>query len=206
MRVHNSDGSGEDRAPGSMQLELITTSDWSPDGHYFAFNATKFQGRQNWEDRLRVVQDDGKPMLDIDNAGWGRFSPDGHWLAYDDRSSGQVYVTSFPGPGPRIAVTTGGGSDARWRGDGQELFCVADNLTLISVQVRESAHEFRVLSSTPLFRLQLPGNVEFYDVTRDGKRFLVNIRTLKQQTEPLTVATNWLLQLQTDSRSGPPKN
>jgi serine/threonine protein kinase len=206
LLVHNSDGSGDDRAPGSIHFELITPSDWSPDGRYFALNFTKFQGRQNWEDRLRVVQDDGKPVLDIDNAGYGRFSPDGHWLAYDDESSSQVYVTSFPGPGPRIAVTTGGGGDVRWRGDGQELFYVANDLSVISVQVRESAREFRVLSSKPLFRLQLPTNVGFYDVTRDGQRFLVNIRTLKQQTEPLTVATNWLLQLQSEPRNVSPKN
>ena len=79
-------------------------------------------------------------------------------------------------------------------------------MTIISVQVRESPHEFRVLTSNPLFRLQLPWNVGFYDVTHDGKRFLVNTRTLKQQTEPLTVATNWLLQLQNESRSPLPKN
>src|SRR5205823_5868683 len=168
LLVHNSDGSGDDRAPGSIRFELITPSDWSPDGRYFALNFTRFQGRQNWEDRLRVVRDDGKPALDIDNAGYGRFSPDGHWLAYDDESSGQVYVTSFPGPGPRIAVTTGGGGGPRWRGDGQELFYVADDMTIISVQVRESPHEFRVLTSNPLFRLQLPWNVGFYDVTHDG--------------------------------------
>jgi serine/threonine protein kinase len=58
----------------------------------------------------------------------------------------------------------------------------------------------------PLFRLQLPTNVGSYDVTRDGKRFLVNYRTLKQQTEPLTVATNWLLQLQAEPRNVSPKN
>ena len=53
-----------------------------------------------------------------------------------------------------------------------------------------------MLSSKPLFRLQLPWNVGFYDVTRDGTRFLVNTRTLKEQNTPLTVLTNWPLKLQ----------
>ena len=88
----------------------------------------------------------------------------------------------------------------------QELFYIADDLSVISVQVRESAHEFHVLSSKPLFRLQLPWNVGFYDVTRDGKRFLVNTRTLREQSSPLTVVTNWPLQLQNESRSEVPKN
>lgn len=107
-------------------------------------------------------------------------------------------VTSFPGPGSRIAISSAGGSDARWRGDGQQLFYISDNLTIVSVDVRESAKEFRVLSSKPLFRLQLPWNVGFYDVTRDGTRFLVNTRTLNEQSTPPTVLTNWPLQLQSN--------
>jgi hypothetical protein len=145
-------------------------------------------------------------VLDIENASTGKFSPDGHWLAYDDENSGQVYVTPFPGPGARIAVSSAGGGDPRWRSDGQELFYIADDLTIISVQIRESAQEFRVLSSHPLFRLQLPFNVGFYDVTRDGNRFLINTRTHKEQAAPLTVTTNWSAELQTESRSEGPKN
>jgi hypothetical protein len=57
-----------------------------------------------------------------------------------------------------------------------------------------------VLSSQPLFRLQLPDNVGFYDVTRDGKRFLVNVRTWKEQTKPLMVITNWIAELQNSGR------
>jgi hypothetical protein len=57
-----------------------------------------------------------------------------------------------------------------------------------------AAQEFRVLSSRPLFRLQLPFNVGFYDVTRDGKRFLVNARTPQEQMAPLTLVTNWSAQ------------
>jgi hypothetical protein len=67
---------------------------------------------------------------------------------------------------------------------------------LTAVQVRESTREFRVLGSQSLFRLQLPNNVGFYDVTRDGKRFLVNLRTWKEQTKPLMVITNWTAELQ----------
>jgi hypothetical protein len=73
-------------------------------------------------------------------------------------------------------------------------------LTVVSVQVRETPNEFRVLSSQPLFRLQLPENVGFYDVTRDGKRFLVNIRTTKEQSAPLTLITNWTAHLQQETK------
>ena len=144
--------------------------------------------------------------MNIDNAGCGRFSPDGHWLAYCDESGGQLCVAPFPGPGARIVVSTAGGSSPKWRGDGQELFYVSDDLTLISARVQESATEFRVLSSQPLFRLQLPFNVGSYDVTRDGKRFLVSARSLKEQTAPLTIITNWPALVQGESRNDLPKN
>ena len=178
-------------------LRPYRADDWSPDGRYVSVGLTKFQGRANWQDVLRVAElETGKPVFDIADAGGGRFSPDGHWLAYDDESSGQVYVTSFPVRGAKIAVESVGGGDVRWRGDGQELFYVTDDQMMTAVQVRESAQEFRVLGSQPLFRLQLPDNVGFYDVTRDGKRFLVNVRTWKEQTKPLMVITNWTAELQ----------
>jgi Tol biopolymer transport system component len=207
LLIHASDGSGEEKQPGAIHADLVAPSDWSPDGHYLALEVTKFQGRENWKDSLRVVEaDGGNPVLEMDKASDGKFSPDGHWLAYNDETSGELYATSFPGSGARIAVSSKSGSDPRWRGDGQELFYVADDLTIISVQVRESANEFHVLSSQPLFRLHLPYNVGFYDVTRDGKRFLVNTRTLKEQSEPLTILTNWLAQIHSESRNELPKN
>jgi eukaryotic-like serine/threonine-protein kinase len=135
-----------------------------------------------------------KSELDIDNAGQGRFSPDGHWLAFRDNISGQVYVVPVSGRGGRVAVSSSGGNDPRWRGDGQELFYVANDQTLISVQLHESPEEFHVLSTRSLFRLQLPDNIGYYDVTRDGKRFLVNVRTQKEQDAPLMIVTNWASQ------------
>jgi Tol biopolymer transport system component len=203
LNVRAADGSGEQKQIGARDDGVITVHDWSPNGRYFAITLSKFLGTQNWQDTLQVRHSDGseKPELEIDDASEGKFSPDGHWLAYTDHSSGEIYVTAFPGRGARIAVSSKGGSDCRWRGDGQELFYVADDQTLFSVQVRESQREFHVLSSKPLFRLQLPNNVGFYDVTRDGKRFLVNTRTHKEQTAPLTVVTNWPAQLEDQSRA-----
>ena len=54
----------------------------------------------------------------------GRFSPDGRWLAYvsDETGSYQVYVTSYPGPGPKIAVSIDGGMEPIWSSDGSELY------------------------------------------------------------------------------------
>ena len=193
LLVHASDGTGETKqVGGGIQADLVQATDWSADGHYVSVDITRYQGRENWEDSLTVINaDSGKPVFEVSNAGDGRFSPDGHWFAYDDAASGELYVTPFPGPGAKIAVSSGGGGDPRWRGDGQELFYISDDMWVVSMQVHESANEFKVISSTKLFRLQLPWNVGFYDITRDGKRFLVNARTVKEQTAPLTLMTNW---------------
>jgi WD40 repeat protein len=196
LYVSASDGSGQELKIQDTSDGMYDSEDWSPDGRYLLIDYSRFLGPQSWHDALQVlrVAGAGKPELEIDNAASGKFSPDGHWLAYGDNLSGQVYVTPFPGPGARIAVSSSGGGDPRWRGDGQELFYVNNDQTLISVQVHESPQDFHVLSSHSLFRFPLPDNAGFYDVTRDGKRFLVNIRTLKEQQAPLTVVTNWTAQ------------
>jgi len=205
--VHASDGSGEETQIGTRHDGVLTVADWSPDGLRLAVTWTKFLGPANWQDTLQIWRMDpaGKSELEIEKAGDAKFSPDGHWLAYAD-NSGEVYVTPFPGPGARIAISSKGGGDPRWRGDGQELFYVADDLTIMSVQVHESAQEFHVASSQSLFRLQLPGEVGSYDVTRDGKRFLVNTRTHREQVEPLTIITNWPAHIQSGSGNQVPKN
>ena len=205
LNVRAADGSGDEKQIGARDAGVISVNDWSPDALYFAVTLSKLTGAQNWQDTFQVRRADGegKPLLEISDALAAKFSPDGHWLAYSDDNTGEVYVTPFPGPGARIAVSSRGGNDPRWRGDGQELFYVANDQTLFSVQVRESPKEFRVLSSQPLFHLPLPNNAVFagfYDVTRDGNRFLVNIRTHKEQAAPLTVITNWPALVQNESK------
>ena len=191
-----------------MRDGVVTVEDWSPDGRRLVVDRIKFLGPQNWHDTLQVVRLDGEggTEFEIDNASDGKFSPDGHWLAFTDQASGEVYITPFPGPGGRIALSSGGGGDPRWRGDGQELFYVSQHQVLTSVHVRESPKEFHVLSSHALFPLFLPNNVGFYDVTRDGKHFLVNTRTLREQAAPLTIVTNWLTQFQDESREETSRN
>ncbi len=53
-----------------------------------------------------------------------RVSPNGQWVAYMSDESGQneIYVQSFPQPGNKIRVSTGGGITPIWSHDGSRLF------------------------------------------------------------------------------------
>src|SRR5437867_2756230 len=68
----------------------------------------------------------------------GKFSPDGKWVAYRSDESGrnEIYIQSFPTSGMKWQVSSKGGSSVRWRRDGRELFYLALDRKIMSVQVR----------------------------------------------------------------------
>jgi Tol biopolymer transport system component len=130
-----------------------------------------------------------------------RFSPDGRFLAMISNESGrpEVYVTSFPGPGERVRVSTGGARHLRWSRDGRELFYISSDQRLISVPVRTSP-ALELGAATPLFSLG-EGGAETdaldrglssgFDVSSDGKRFLIVFPEVVGDALPLTVIANW---------------
>jgi hypothetical protein len=128
----------------------------------------------------------------------GNVSPDGRWLAYTTNESGtfQVKVQSFPASGKdslQWLVSTRGGTEPRWRGDGQELYYLDRDRQLVAVPVKPGGM-FQAGVPKILFPTRVPKNVSpyrsRYDVAPDGKRFLI----IKQTVEPtpvLSVLTNW---------------
>jgi DNA-binding winged helix-turn-helix (wHTH) protein/Tol biopolymer transport system component len=124
-----------------------------------------------------------------------RVSPDGRWLAYDSTEAGvqEVYVTAFPEPSERWPISTGGGSDPQWRGDGRELYFIAPEHTLMAVSV-DTATVFNAGTPEPLFRAPFDStSLAFgpaYAPAPDGERFLV--AEVIGDDEPHLVATlNW---------------
>ena len=67
------------------------------------------------------------------------------------RQDGSRFTFSpFPGPGPKVQVSAGGGRLARWRRDGGELFYLAPDRRLMAVSVAESGVASRDGSSARL--------------------------------------------------------
>jgi hypothetical protein len=130
-----------------------------------------------------------------------QFSPDGRWVAYqsDDTGRSEVYVQQFQRHGDSVSladkwqVSTNGGRLPRWRADGSELFYISGNGMLTAVAVERGETSFRHSMARPLFRL--PANYVIwrytYDVSPDGRRFLVVGEPGPSELHPLTVLLNW---------------
>jgi Tol biopolymer transport system component len=150
---------------------------WSPDGRFVLY-VTNNERTSN--DIWVLLRDGtGSPYPYLHTAAsenWASFSPDGRWVAFSATDSGQpeVYVAPFPAASRRWRISADGGSQARWRRDGKEIYYIAPNRMLMSAQVDMSAG-ITVKEYEPLFELQHPyGAYHAFDVTADGQRFLVN--------------------------------
>jgi hypothetical protein len=135
---------------------------------------------------------------------YGQISPDGRWMAYTSDESGrrEVYVRRFPDGDGKMRISTGGGEQPRWRGDGKELFFVSEEGTLSAVAMKTTQPSNNPPPKAlivpgipvPLFQTRIgegSGHVAFqYDVTADGKRFVV-ATTSRTAPTPLTVVINW---------------
>jgi hypothetical protein len=127
----------------------------------------------------------------------GKISADGRWVAFESNESGryQIYVQSFPVAGVKTPVSIGGGRQARWNPVGNELFYVAPDARLMSVSLRPRADgQIEAASPVPLFLTKVNGvpvggSAIEYDVSSDGKRFLMNT-LVEQPGTPITLMLN----------------
>jgi Tol biopolymer transport system component len=115
-----------------------------------------------------------------------RFSPDGHWVAYDSNASGrpEIYVRAFEGSELAARISKDGGTRPRWRDDGKELFFVgpAGRLMTVSMNGGVSVNMPRVL-------FQSADMVEF-EPSADGSRFIVQLEE-RTSDPPVHVLINW---------------
>jgi Tol biopolymer transport system component len=122
-------------------------------------------------------------------AGAGRFSPDGRYVAFgsNDTNRFEVYVRPFDAKTGeaagemkwKISNEAGVVGGIVWRSDGRELFYhvndnAAQELKIMAVEV-STAPEFKASAPRELFRVKgpLPGNPpQWKHITPDGQRFV----------------------------------
>jgi Tol biopolymer transport system component len=188
----------------------LRLNDWSPDGKYLLLHNTNGRG-DLWVLPMEADTPGGErkavPYIQSTQFSESRaqffpvIPPDGrHWVLYTSNESGQpdVYVESFPRGASKRRISISGGMQPRWRRDGKELFYISRDRKLMAVDV---TMERELVFGTPkeLFQTRLSRGgtstalVLRYDVTRDGKRFLINSEPQSAQvtSAPITVVLNW---------------
>ncbi|MBI4473483.1 MAG: protein kinase [Acidobacteria bacterium] len=175
---------------------------WSRDGSTVAFHERKPNGERDiWvvapgEDPVPFLMtpfDERLPQL----------SPDNKWLAYvsDEGGKNDVYVQPYPGPGPKSLVSTDGGTDPVWSKDGRELFYRRGD-QMMSVAV-STGSEFTASRPQRLFEMHLEtgDNGPNYDVSTDGKWFVLPRSDRAPAAAEIHVVLNWFAEIKARSQA-----
>jgi Tol biopolymer transport system component len=205
----------EKSAGGGPEQPLLTGEgfkvplSWSSDGRFVLYSP-RTPGTDLWVlpmfgDRKPFplfpapVQNEGAPAAqsrtgELLARNFGRFSPDGRWVAYVSNESGapQVYVVPFPDANNgKWQISPAGGTQPRWRRDGKEIFYVNDD-ALMAATVDAAGAGLQIGAAQPLFKFRNPGmNRSYYDVAPDGQRFLFETRVEDTGSPSITVVVNW---------------
>ncbi len=172
---------------------------WSRDGKYIVFETNG--GAQTKSDLwILPMTGEAKPFPYLNSAfqeAHAQFSPDGRWIAYTSEETGrpEVYVQSFPIGSGKWQISTNGGDQAQWRGDGKEIFYMTPDRTLMAVTINggttidPARPEVLFQTSMPLSGILDDRNN--YVPTRDGQRFMINNLADTVNSQPLSLVLNW---------------
>ena len=186
------------RADGIGDAERLTDSEnpqapgsWHPSGKFLAFEE---QNPQTKYDLMMLPMEAdgaagakvGKPTVFTNDPADERepmFSPDGRWLAYSSSELGrnEVYVRSFPGPGGKWRISTGGGMYPSWSRTKQELV-YGFNGQLMVAPFAVEGDSFRAEKPRPWSneRYQTRGQNRPFDLHPDGERLALSSVALAQ--------------------------
>ena len=192
---------------GGAEKTFIETPDvielpdsFSPDGRYLAYSRHVAKTEPTGHLWVLPLFGEGKPFPIVQTTFDERsavVSSDGKWMAYQNNEAGryEVYITAFPGGGPKWQVSTNGGNSPKWRKDGKELYFLDGLDNIVAVDVNASANAVHLGVPHPLFQaVGIQREYGPYDVTADGKKFLINSGNVNV-SEPLTLVLNWPSQL-----------
>ena len=187
---------------GEEQLLLGTSDneipiDWSGDGLYFLYRNSDADYGSSDLRALPMSGEDRTPIV-VANTPFeermGSFSPDGRWVAYDTDRSGrfEIIVQAFPEPNEEFPVSTDGGVAPLWSADGEHIYFISPDRTMMAARVATTAAKFEAEKPVPLFatRIGLQAFNQQYAVARD-KRFLINNLQADDPPRPITVLLNW---------------
>lgn len=145
--------------------------------------------------------DDVALVVEPGNQWEADLSPDDQYMVYSSSETGQfeIFVTTYPRPGPRWQISSDGGQRPKWSRDGKEIF-YTDREAMYAVPV---STEDGLIVGTPRKLFDRPTiawseiYADGYDVTRDGQRFIFLERAAEDDVPPVVlVVQNWHLEFE----------
>jgi Tol biopolymer transport system component len=176
--------------------------DFSPDGRYLVYQERAIPAGPD-SDLWVYDLESGQARTVVDGTGiekQGDISPDGRWLAFASDISGrdEVYVTEFPESRSRTKISIDGAHSPVWSPQGDELFYMRGDRTIMSVEVT-LGEAFSASAPTELLAGNLHRGYPYgraFDVSHDGRRFLVGDLTVESSgVGRIEVIENWLAEV-----------
>jgi serine/threonine protein kinase/Tol biopolymer transport system component len=178
--------------------------DWSADGRFLLYSVEDPKTKLDlWVLPLDSTQKPAPFVAKPYNESQGQFYPEPagipRWIAFTSDETGQleIYVESFPAHTERVRISSGGGTQPRWRRDGKELYYIASDRKLMAVEVK-TAPRFKHGVPKPLFDSHVSssgssgqfGEMKWASAP-DGKRFLCITQRKESASAPITIVTDW---------------
>jgi Tol biopolymer transport system component len=164
----------------------------SPDGKYLMFE----RGSESQGPGILDLQNGNKPGVYLkQHVSSPQFSPDSRFVAYESTETGrsEVYVQTFPAGSGKWQISTNGGIEPRWRGDGKELFYDLGNGAVMAATIEVRNGSLEVTSTKELFKFQRGrASGTAIAVTPDGKLFAIRETPAGGETS-ITLKLNWKL-------------
>jgi eukaryotic-like serine/threonine-protein kinase len=188
------DGGGKEELVFASEIAKYCES-WSPDNKFLIF-MTISNDSTNFDIWTLPLFGDRKPLpylqTEFDEFG-GRLSPDGKWVLYESDDSGkhEVYVRPLRGSGGKLLVSAAGGTMAEWSHDGKEIFYLSANNELMAAKVTHNGSELAIDVARTLFQTQAESFLPSFDVSPDGRRFIIVSAMPQKSPSPITVVVNW---------------
>jgi eukaryotic-like serine/threonine-protein kinase len=164
------------------------------------YNVDQAQGRDIWLfDRAGLI----KPVVATTaNERSPSLSPDGEWMAYvsDESGADEIYVRATEKPDTARRISAAGGTEPVWSRDGREIFYrQADRMMVVPAVPGPSLSlgSPQRLFERP-FVLDPGGNLPNYDLSPDGRRFVM-LQSTEHPSE-LRVVLNWLTDVREAAR------
>lgn len=195
--------SAEDKRPTS----------WSRDGRFLLYTVVQAGRMGRHEIWVLPLDGNNQPVDFVGNelfAQGARFSPDGHWVAYNAWEPGdtsgqyQVYARAFSMPpagtafvpGAKWQISTGFGTEPHWGANDRELYYCTNDGKLMAVGIATSP-AFRAGKPQPVapfFDLKDVGPRgiwdSLWDISADGQRIVAAASPIRRP-EQYTVVMNW---------------